>query len=204
MVSACSSINKIITIDDEFKNEKSIRLIQELEGYSDEKRGGLREADYTVHLKTLYLKPESKQGKVTAELTLKTEARPEKLDSLIFIEANGEKFQFISREYAARHFVNRSVSTTTTTLAEKKKDDDNEQTSTSTKTTTTDQPLQIMKRTIEIPRDMWEQLSQSEQVKFRFYIENEGVTTRFTSRDRKKFAELFKTILKFEKSQHNS
>ncbi|SHJ66199.1 hypothetical protein SAMN05444280_12569 [Tangfeifania diversioriginum] len=202
LLSACSNINQIITVDDDFKNEKSIRLIQELEGYSDEKRGGLREVDYIVNLKTLYLKPDGQQGKVTAGLILKTKARPEELDSLIFIEADGEKFQFISREYAVRHFVNRSVSTTT--LAQKKKDNDNEKTSTSTKTTTTDHPLQIMKHTIEIPRDMWKQLSQSEQVKFRFYIEDEGVTTRFTSRDRKKFAELFKIILEFEKSQHNS
>jgi len=88
--------------------------------------------------------------------------------------------------------VNRSVSTTTTTSIEKKKDeekdDDTEKTSTTTETTTTDHPLPIMKRTIEIPRDLWEQFSQAEQIRLRFYIENEGVTTRFTLRDRKKFA----------------
>jgi hypothetical protein len=208
LLSACSNINQIITVDDDFKNEKSIRLIQELEGYSDEKRGGLREVDYIVNLKTLYLKPEGQQGKVTAELILKTGARPEELDSLIFIEADGEKFQFISREYAARHFVNRSVSTTTTTSVEKEEDeekkDDTEKTSTITETTTTDQPLQIMKRTIEIPRDLWKQFSQAEQLRLRFYIESEGVTVRFTSANRKKFSKLFHSIFSFEKWQGNS
>lgn len=204
LMSACSNLNQIITVDDDFKNEKSIRLIQELEGYSDEKLGGLLEVDYVVNLKTLYLKPDGQEGKVTAELMMKTRARPEELDSLIFIEADGEKFQFISREYAARHFVNRSVSTSTTTSVEKKKDDDTEKTSTSTETTTTDQPLQIMKRTIEIPRDLWKQFSQAEQLRLRFYIENEGVTVRFTAANRKKFTKLFHSILSFEKWQDNS
>jgi hypothetical protein len=208
LLSACSNINQIITVDDEFKNEKSIRLIQELESYSDEKRGRLLGPDYIVTLKTLYIKPQNQDGKVTAELTLQTEARPEELDSLIFIEADGEKFQFISREYAARHFVNRSVSTTTTTLVEKEEDeekeDDAEKTTTTAETTTTDQPLQIMKRTFEIPRDLWEKLSQTEQLRFRFYIESEGVTVRFTSANRKKFSKLFHSILSFEKWQGNS
>lgn len=208
ILSACSNINRIITIDDDFKNEKSIRLIQKLESFSDEKRGRLLGPDYIVTLKTLYIKPQNQEGKVTAELTLKTEARPEELDSLIFIEADGEKFQFISREYASRHFVKSSVSTSTTTSVEKKenekKDDNTEKSSTTTETTTTDNPLQIMKRTIEIPRDLWKQFSQAEQIIFRFYIENEGVTARFTSRDRKKFTELFQSILLFEKLQGNS
>ncbi len=208
LLSACSNINRILTIDDDFKNEKSIRLIQELKSYSDEKRGRLLGPDYIVTLKTLYTKSQNLEGKVTAELTLKTEARPEELDTLIFIEADGEKFQFISSEYAAQHFVNRSVSTSTTTSVEKKeneeKDDDTEKTSTTTETTTTDQTLQIMKRTIEIPSNLWKQFSQAEQVRFRFYIENEGITARFTSRDRKKFAELFHAILQFEKLQGNS
>jgi hypothetical protein len=208
LLSGCSNINRILSIDDDFKNEKSIRLIQELESYSDEKRSRLLSPDYILTLKTLYTKPQNLEGKVTAELTLKTEARPEKLDSIIFIETDGEKFQFISSEYAARHFVNRSVSTSTTTSVEKKKDeendDDTEKTSTTTETTTTDHPLQIMKRTIEIPRDLWEQFSQAEQIRLRFYIDNEGVTVRFSSRYRKKFTELFKTIPQFKTGSDNS
>jgi hypothetical protein len=168
-LTSCSSINKIITIDDEFKNEKSIRLIQKLEGYSDDKRGSFWGPDYIVNLKTLYLKPEGREGAVTAELTVETNARPEDLDSLIFIDADGEKHQFISDEYAARHFVNRSTSTSKTTSVEKmegtEKNSETEKTSTTTQTTTSDQTLQVMKRTIEIPRDLWETFSLASQFK---------------------------------------
>lgn len=205
LLSSCSSINQIITIDDEFKNEKSIRLIQKLDGYSDEKRRNILGADYIINLKTLYLNPEDREGIVTAELTVETHARPEDLDSLIFIGADNEKHQFISNEYAKRLFVNRSSSTSTSTSVEKKegtdKNNKTEKTSTTTQTTTSDQTLQVMKRTIEIPRDLWEQFSQATHFKFRFYIESEGVTIRFTSRGQKKFAELFNAILEFEKSQ---
>jgi len=61
-----------------------------------------------------------------------------------------------------------------------------------------------MKRTVEIPRGMWKDFSQVKQIKLRFYLANEGVTVRFTSRDRKKFSDLFRTILQFETSPGNA
>ena len=208
LLSACSNLNQIITVNDDFKNEKSIRLIQELEGYSDERLGGLREVDYIIDLKTLYFKPENLPGRVLADLTVNTEARPENLDSLIFLEVDGEKFQFTSIKNASLHFIDQSTSTSTTTSTEKEKDQEkekkSEKTSVTTETTINSQTRQVMKLTFEIPREIWEQVLNPEQLKLRFYIENEGVTVRFTSRDRKKFAELFHTILQFEKSQRNS
>jgi len=207
MLSSCSSLNKIITIDDDFKNEKSFRLIQELEGHSDEKRRRILGADYIVNLKTLYSKPEGREGGVTAEITVKTEARPENLDSLIFLEADGKKYKFISKKYKSLHFVDHSTSTSTTTSTEKddgEQENNTEKTSIITETTVNDETVQLMKRTVEIPRGMWKDFSQVKQIKLRFYLANEGVTVRFTSRDRKKFSDLFRTILQFETSPGNA
>jgi hypothetical protein len=79
-LSSCNSYNRIITLDDRFKNEKSIRLIQVLDGYSDEKRGRLFDgSDYLVTLKSMYIKPEFQKGKVISELTITINTRPEEL-----------------------------------------------------------------------------------------------------------------------------
>lgn len=209
-LTSCNSYNKIITIDDRFKEEKSIRLIQELKAYSDEKRSGLFDgADYLMILKTIYKKPELQNGQVTAELTITTDTRPEEFDSLIFIEADGVKFRFYSNQYTFRQFVVNSSSTQTTTSVEKKKDEedknkDKETTTVSTQTSTTGQSRQIMKRTINISPDEWKNLSNLKEVMIRCYIETEGVNVHFTSRDRNKFTKFFTEVIKFEEMLNQS
>ncbi len=211
-LSSCNSYNKIITIDDPFKNEKNIRLIQELEGYSDEKRGRLFDgSDYMVTLKSMYSKPAFQKGQVTTELISTTNTRSEDLDSLVFIEANGEIFRFHSNKYASRQFTSHSSSTQTTTSVEKEKDkqDDGKEKQNITVTTessSSGQSRQIMKRTIEISPDNWHKLSNLETMKVRFYIGKEGVDVHFTSRDRKKLAGFYNEVIAFEKSlnQHVS
>ncbi|SHF51609.1 hypothetical protein SAMN05444274_10620 [Mariniphaga anaerophila] len=201
----CSPINKIITVNDEFKNEKSIRLIQYLKGYSDEGPERIGGLDYWVTVKTVYSKPENQEGIVTAEFTIKTESRPEELDSLIFLEVDQTKYKLYSHEYASRHVVNRSTSSSITTSIEKEDDEDEskdtEKTSTTTQVTTSDVTLQIMKRTVEIPRDIWHEISRMQQIRLRLYIATEGITVHFSSKDRRKFAELFQEINKFERAE---
>jgi hypothetical protein len=206
LLASCTSYNKIIRIEDNFKKEQSIRLLQELKGFSDEKHNGLcNGVDYMVTLKTLYLKPEHDKGHVTIEIKVTTDVRPEELDSVIYIEANEEILRFYSQDYASRQFSYNSSSTQTTTSSEKERDEKNkdkekEITTTSSLTTTTQQSSQIMKRTFDISPELWVKLAKLEKIMIRCYIETEGVNVKFSNRDRKKLARFFNEAIEYEQS----
>ena len=199
-------------LNDDFKNEKNIRLIQHLDGFSDEKEGLLFDGpDYTFKLKLTYSKAVDAQlGNVMMDLAVTTSARPEELDSVIYFQVDDEKYKFVSADFSRLNFVDRSTTTKTTSTTET--DDDKEKnyaasdkkesvkTSTTTSTTISDKTLQAMKHSFEIPPSLWHKFMKVNVIKLRSYIDNEGVDVLFTFQQRNKFGDFFYTVLKNEES----
>ncbi len=200
---SCSSYNKILVINDPFREEKSIKLLQSLEGYSDELKSFFHDRDYYFPIKTVYSKPEDKAGSVVLELKLTTIARPEELDSVIYMMLDNEKIRLVSIDYRVRNYVHNSTSSSMETTVTAEGDDGNaEDTKTTTQTTsttiTTDQTFQAMKHRFEIPIEIWGKLSGCNAIMLRAYVESEGIDVRFSSSQRNKFTKFFAEVLRNE------
>ena len=205
-LSACTVYNKILVVDDEFKEEKSIKLLQVLDGYSDEMKSFVSDIDYFFNTKLTYNQHQNSNEKVSLEIKLTTNAQPEELDSILYIGIDDEKIKLASNNYAMRNYVNSSTSTETTTTVEEKENKNNSSekkeketsSSTSTSTTTTDRTLQVMKHTFYIPKSEWEKLAQFENIILRTYIENEGINVKFSFHEKTQFKQFFREVLKME------
>ena len=208
LFSACSSVNKILVINDGFKEEKNIKLIQHLDGFSDEKKGLIFDGpDYIFTVKMVYTKPLDNSGSVNMEFSLTTSARPDELDSVIYLLVDGTKFKLVSNDFSMVNYVDRSTSASTTTTSEKdnekgnsSKDEKSEKIKTSVTTTTsvTDKSLQAMKHNFEISPKLWDQLIRCDKLMIRAYIESEGVDVLFNYNERNKFAGFFYEVQKNE------
>lgn len=205
LLCSCSSINKILTIEDPFKEETNIKLLQVLDGYSDERKSFIRNKDYYFPVKTVYTQSNNGLAFVLFELKLTTSARTEELDSTIYMQIDDVKFKLNSTDYAMRNYVSSSSSTSTETKTSTEKDSEDKEdkkenlvTSTTTTTTTTEQTLQAMKHTFEIPKEMWEKIAFCNDIMIRSYIDNEGVNVKFGHTEQKQFSRFFKEVLKKE------
>ncbi len=209
VLTSCSSYNKILVIKDRFKEEKNIKLIQPLEGFSDEKRELIfQRPDYSFKLKSVYIQPNNQKGKVEMELSLTTFARPEALDSVVYLLIDNNKYKLKSNDFAMLNYVDRSTSTNTTTEVkedeknnEKKDEGSGNTTLTTTSTTVTDQTLQAMKHRFEIPVEWWNKLKNCEEIMLRAYLEKEGIDVTFTNRDINKLTKFYALVLENETPQ---
>lgn len=206
---SCSTTNKILVIDDTFKEEKSIKLLQSLEGYSDEHKSLFLDCDYYFPIKTVYSKSMNEEGKVVMEFKLTTTTRPEELDSVIYMMLDDEKIRLVSSDYRVRNYIHNSTTTSTETSTTHENDDDNNEnnkktTKSSLTTTNTDQTLQAMKHHFEIPREIWAKIIFSEKIMLRAYMESEGIDIRFSHSQRTKFGDFFKEVLKNQSSRSSS
>ncbi len=207
---SCSTINKILVIEDPFKEEMSIKLLQCLDGYSDERKSFFNDKDYYFPIKTIYTKSEHRAGHVILELKLTTMAQPDELDSVIYLLIDEEKYKLVSNDYAMRNYVNSSTSSETSTSTSVEKDEDSNgsseeseekvTTSSVSTITTTDRTLQAMKHTFEIPDFLWDKLITSNKIMIRAYIKSEGVDVIFKQKQQVKFSRFFREVDQLEKS----
>ena len=205
-ISSCSTTNKILIIDDPFKEQKNIKLLQLLDGYSDEQKSFFLNQDYHFNIKTVYSKPNEGVGNIILQLKLTTTARPEELDSVLFLLVDSEKFKLESRDYVIRNYIHHSTSTETATSVKNEKTDDSsdnkekETTTSSTTTTSTDRTLQTMKHTFEVPAYLWGKIEKNKNIMLRAYIEDEGVDIKFNHFEKRRFSLFFARVLEAESS----
>jgi len=97
---SCATTNRIIEIEDSFKEIKGIKLAQNLKAYSSEQTESFGNRKY-YDLKVNYLFQQFKKGQtiLIAEFQITTPVGVGEPDSILFLNLDQEKIRLISTEY---------------------------------------------------------------------------------------------------------
>lgn len=207
ILNSCSTSNKIIEIDDPYKELKSIKLRQQPSAYSAEKKGRLGQmASYRL---TIQLVSEIKPGnrpETGINFRLVTRIRADELDSVMYFVLDKEKIKLVSANYKYKQFNESSSSSTTSTATSvEKKPAGNSDTTTkpsekvnliTTHTTTAEQgTYQLMSREFMVPENLWVSIVHSKRIQYRLYIGREGIDVELTGSEMNKVREFFTRII---------
>ena len=198
LVSSCSSSNKIFISQDDFKRQTTVKLNQDLRGFSDEARRGLLNfADYHISFKHFYSSDSALQKNYRMDLNISTTVRAYEIEPKLYISIDKENFLIEADDAVTKMYQQGGSTTTSETSAVVSEDDDNkEQTETSTSYTTSSShnTFQLMHLSFSPEVDLLEQISNSDTAVFRIYIRNEAIDMPLNRRNRKKFEKYVEEI----------
>jgi len=207
VLNSCSTINRVIEVDDQYKEIKSIKLRQQPSAYSIEKNGhfgGRSSYNLTANLNSEIksgIKPESK-----IDFQFITGIRSDELDSVMYLVLDQEKIKLASANYKYKQFDKSSTSSTvtTTTSVEKKpaeknststKPTENVKTDTTQTTTVENGTYQLMSREFIVPENLWVSIIHSKTILYRLYIGREGIDVELTDSEMNKVREFFSRVV---------
>lgn len=170
-LSSCVMQSRLVETNDPYKNIDNVRLIQYLIAKSADRGSGLISGqDYQVGCNYLFEGKADGISNVSLELKMKTPISTDPLDSLMFLDLDGEKFRMLSNDYESGQFMNYSEDTGTSEV--KVKD--------AGKVKTKVQPLilndnyQLMSHRFNIPESLWVSIVNTQTIKLRIYLGKEG------------------------------
>ena len=205
LLSSCGTTNRIVEIEDSFKEIKGIKLLQKPETYSSEKTGSFGGRKY-YNLKVNYLFQQIKKGKsiLFAEFQMTTPVGADELDSILFFDLDHEKVKLISSEYKYKQFDSSSSSATTSTSVENKTAEKSGKSAEPSKTvkTTTAQTIstennsyQLMKREFIVPENLWVPIANSNEISYRVYLGKEGIDVKLNASETANLKEFFQRAI---------
>lgn len=201
---SCGTTNRIVEIEDSFKEIKGLKLLQELDAYSSEKTGSFGGRKH-YNVKVNYLFQQKKgQSFMVAEFQMTTPVGTDELDSILFFDLDHEKVKLISSEYKYKQFDSSSSSSTTSTSVENKtavKSGKSAEPSKTVKTTTTqtisteNNSYQLMKREFIVPENLWVSIVHSQEIFYRLYVGKDGIDVKLNASEISKLKEFFQMVI---------
>lgn len=202
---SCGTTNRIVEIEDSFKEITGLKLLQEPEAHSSEKTGSFGGRKY-YNLKVNYLFQQLKKGQsiLFAEFQMTTLVGTDELDSILFFDLDHEKVKLFSSEYKYKQFDSSSSSSTTSTSVENKtaeKGGKSAEPSKTVKTTTTqtisteNNSYQLMKREFIVPENLWVSIANSQEIFYRLYVGKQGVDVKLNASEISKVKEFFQSAI---------
>lgn len=150
-----------------------MKLSFDPKSFSEEKAGLLEPRKiFNVNSTYLYEGTAAERPEITLDFRLITSVSNKEMDSILYMDLDGEKIKLISAKYKFREFDHHS-STTTTSETDKKTEDGKPIASTSTTTTVSN--YQLMNRIFIVPENLWISIAKSEKIKYRLYFGDEGI-----------------------------
>lgn len=204
---SCSGINRIVEINDPYKNLKSIRLSQQPDAFSDSKKGPL--GGRALYGLTTNLISESQKGekpRVKICFDLITGIRTDEFDSVMYFDLDQEKIKLVSGKYNYRQFDRSSTSSTSSTITsvEKKPDGktdlsakaaENVKTENTQTTTVEDGNYQLMTREFMVPENLWIPIANTREIGYRLYIGYEGIDVELSQSEMTKVRDFFNQVI---------
>lgn len=199
---SCGVNNRIVELNDDFKEVKSLRLLQSLNAFSSYKTGS-SEMYQSFPFSSVYLYEEKgeKQASIILEIKLTCSVEYEGLDSIFFLSLNEEVVKLRSENLRQFQFEIASTSETTesNTTIEKKpenkekenKSAENIKTVSKQTSTTTKNNYQTIVQHIFIPENIWVSIANSSKIKYRIYLGKMGVDVKPGNLEMLKISEFF-------------
>jgi len=202
---SCGTTNRIVEIEDSFKEIKGLKLFQKPETHSSEKTGifGGRKY-YNLNVNYLFQKTKNGQSLLIAEFQMTTPMDTDELDSILYFDLDHEKVKLISSDYKYKQFDSSSSSATTSTSVENKtaeKDVKSTEPSKTVKTTTTqsisteNNTCQLMKREFIVPENLWVPIVHSKEIFYRLYLGKDGIDVKLNASEISKVKEFFQKAI---------
>lgn len=191
LVSSCSSTNKIFVNQDDFKEQSTIKLNQPLKGYSDELRRGLF-AHYRVTFKHFYSKNYLSGEDYVLDINMKTKVRAYEVEPAFYFSLDGKKIKLKPEEQITKIYQAGSSSSSTETNTSTTEDPENEdeeitETTTTYTTSSSHDTYQLMQMRFFPDLSLMKEIRRSSDVKFKIYIDNEGIEIPFRWRYKRKY-----------------
>ncbi len=205
LLTACSTVNKIVELDDSYKGIKTIKLNQEPDAFSVTEKSILG-GKYS-YITKINLISEAKSGEsptVVISFELITGIQTDELDSILFFDLDQEKIKITSINYSCKQFQRSSSSESTTTSTESKAENKNTgsgQKTTPAKTVTTHTSstesgtYQLMSRRFIVPENLWIPIVHSNRISYRIYLGNEGIDVKLTSLENNRVKDFFNRVI---------
>ena len=212
LFTACSTVNKIVELDDSFKGIKTIKLSQNPDAFSVTEKSVLGgRYSYTTKISLISEAKSGESPSVVISFELLTGIRTDELDSILFFDLDQEKIKITSTNYSYKQFQRSSSSESTTTSTESKTENKNtgsEQKTTpaktvTTKTSTTESgTYQLMSRRFSVPENLWIPIVHSNRISYRIYLGNEGIDVKLTSLENNRVKDFFNRVIQQRDKVH--
>lgn len=185
LLASCTVSNRIVKIEDPYKEVNSIKLVQNPKTISAEKIGSVSSRRYSLTSIYLYEEKQNARPEVTLDIRTITSISADELDSVMFFNLNNEKIRLVSNQYKNKQFYSKSSSTV-------KVDAEGDKGNSVIKTTTEDGNYQLMNQQFSIPENLWTSIAFSQDIQLRFYIGKQGIDVKPNSQETKKLKEFFR------------
>jgi hypothetical protein len=168
LISSCASQSQLIETNDPYKKIENAKLVQYVTAKPDDSEMRLSNGSYELTSVYLYEGSENGQSAVSLALKMEIPVRTDELDSVIFIDIDGEKIRMIANDYkykqvASSSLINASV---------EEKPEDNEKLIIQS---TVVNNYQIMTQCFMIPENFWVSIANSNNIGYRIYLGKEGL-----------------------------
>ena len=172
-----------------------------LRAFSEEKTGWANISEY-LNLNMVHLFEVGKNGKaeLLIDFQIVTPIRVEELDSVIYLNLDGEKIEIVGNHYQYKQFDWSSPSTTppgSAVVNNDKTSNTGETQITPTSKIFTAEPgsYQLMHRQFIVPENLWVSVANSSTIGYRLYIGKEGFDVRLNQSQIKKLKYFFELAL---------
>ncbi len=202
---SCASTNRIVEINDSYKEIKGIRLIQKPEASSSEKIGSFGGRNqYNLDSSFLFEITKNGQSSLIAEFKITTSVSTDELDSIMFLDLDNEKIKLVSVKYNFKQFDRSSSSSTVSTSVENKSTEKGEKSTQAekpVKTTVThtnsteNNSYLLMKREFVIPENLWISIANTEKIQYRLYLGNDGIDVKLNAGQTRKLKDFMSKAL---------
>lgn len=174
LLNSCVSATRIAEVEDQYKESNKMKLAFVPNAFCEETIEGIQSRTrYSVN--STYLFEQKKEGRptLTLDIQLVTAVSNKELDSVLFLNLDGEKIKLTSSSYQYKEFDHSS--STTQNTRENEGTADKSATKEILQTTTTVSNHQLMNRIFVIPENLWISIARSKNVQYRIYLGDEGI-----------------------------
>lgn len=188
---SCVTRSRMVEINDQYKEIKGIKLMQNLIGTSAEKNASINGSKYYSFSFGYVLEIKKNElASLTLAVQTQTPIRTDELDSVLFINLDNEKIKLVSSDSSKKKIGNKPNTTSSVAVST----DDKKEERVITRTTE-NVSYQLMFHQYIIPENLWISIANTEKIQYRLYIGKEGIDVKLNQTETAKLKEfLYKSI----------
>lgn len=197
ILSGCTSLNRVNVSNDIFRDSRSIHMRQEIKSVSDRSRPSIAGAvEYTALLDWFGEVRGNSQPELILTIGIETSVKKDLLEPEVYLMVNSEKHSLLPVERRLENF-GREVNSRSEETSEVKDDKGKTTTTvvTSTNTQSSINPVRYVQYRYLVDRSIAKEIAQCEFFTIRFYLGDEGVTSRYKHAEKMALRKFFRKYL---------
>jgi hypothetical protein len=168
---SCLSQTKIIETSDRYKKVENVKLIQYLRAKSADRDAGTGVwQEYPVACTYFFEGSEDGKSSIIIEVKMETPVSTDPMDSVMFLNLDGERFRMVADNYKSRQFILSSEAKNT--IVESKSENGKEEKV--IQSVVLNNNYQLMVQRFVIPESLWISIANTEKMEIRIYLGKEG------------------------------